>query len=159
MSSLSSTQGGQGTNCWNTTCLSGTNCFGVKIQPTNLKSIFSNSTLDQLYFFQFNPPTPDLPFGPVIHLHDKSWSAHTSTWWRHFGGCGGISLFSVISLYPYKKSFFKGQKYFWVKNGYHHRILRTKLYKNGKFHKNLSIFNLAAYVPPGCTVAAPGHRR
>ena len=52
---------------------------------------------------------------------------------------------------PLQKNCFKGQKYVLVKNGYHHRILRTKLYKNGKFHKNLSIFNLAAYGPPGCT--------
>ena len=31
---------------------------------------------------------PDFPFRPVIHHHDRSWSAYISSWWRHFGGCG-----------------------------------------------------------------------
>ena len=47
---------------------------------------------------------PDLPFGPVTHLHNRSWSAYTSTCCRHFGGFGGITLFSVTSRPGYKET-------------------------------------------------------
>ena len=49
---------------------------------------------------------------------------------------GGITLF-----FAYTYTFSRVKNTFW----WNHRILRTKLYKNGKFHKILSIFNLAAH--------------